>query len=440
MSVVSISEPVKKTKSASTGRSKIVAALDIGSTKVCCLIARIDASHMVVDIDAVSEGVKILGFGHHRSVGLRAGAVVDMEAAEISVRAAVDHAERMAGVTISSVYVSLAAGRPRTDEKITSTIVDGQEVNQRHVNSCLSKMIKSGLKSGRTIIHNLPGGFILDNERGIEEPIGMFGDKLSLNARVVSVDTGPFRNIVSLVERCHLSVEAVVAAPLASAMACLDKEENKLGVTCIDLGGGTTSIAAFTNGGFVYADIIPIGGDHVTSDIARGLSTPGSYAERIKTLYGSALPSLSDDREMISVPYVGENTEDAVNKIPRSMLTGIIQPRLEEILEMVRARLDQTGFSKVAGKRLVITGGASQMNGIRELAQRVIGKQVRLGTPHRLAGMPDMAYSASFSTCVGLISYARSPLRVKQNVPDWNTTTTRAGYFVRVGQWIRENF
>jgi cell division protein FtsA len=223
-------------------------------------------------------------------------------------------------------------------------------------------------------------------------------------------------------------------------MACLVEDESDLGVTCIDMGGGTTSIAAFADGGLIYADLLPIGGDHVTSDIARGLSTPSSYAERIKTLYGSALPSLSDDREMISVPYVGEKSDEAVNKIPRSMLTGIIQPRIEEILEMVRARLDQIGYSEVAGKRLVITGGASQLNGIRELSQRVLGKQVRLGTPHSLAGMPDMAHSAPFSTCVGLIYYARSPLATRQNVPEWNMAASKSGYFVRVGQWIRENF
>jgi len=440
MSVVPINAPIDKIKSAPTGRSMIVAALDIGSTKVCCLIARISDSGLIVDVGAVNDGLKILGFGHHRSVGLRAGAVVDMEAAEASVRAAVDHAERMAGVTISSVYVSLSAGRPRTDQQAISTPIDGTEVNKRHVNSLLSKTHKLGSGAGRTIIHNLPGGFILDGERGVEDPIGMFGEKLSLNAHVVSVDTGPFRNIVSLVERCHLSVDAVVVSPLASAMACLVEDENDLGVTCIDMGGGTTSIAAFAEGGLIYADLIPIGGDHVTSDIARGLSTPSSYAERIKTLYGSALPSLSDEREMISVPYVGEKADDVVNKIPRTMLTGIIQPRIEEILELVRARLDQTGYSEVAGKRLVITGGASQMNGIRELAQRVLGKQVRLGTPHTLTGLPDMAHSAAFSTCAGLISYARSPLTAKQNVPEWNMTSSKSGYFVRVGQWIRENF
>lgn len=440
MSVVSFNTPVKSPKPASKGRSIIVAALDIGSTKVCCLIARISNSDLVVEVGDVADGLKILGFGHQRSVGLRAGAVVDMDAAEASVRAAVDHAERMAGVTISSVYVSLSAGRPKTDKKAVSVEIDGHEVSPRHVSSLLSQVQKLGSGSRRTIIHNLPGDFILDGERGVEGPTSMFGDKLSLNARVVSVDTGPFRNIVSLVERCHLSVEAVVVSPLASAMACLVKDESELGVTCIDMGGGTTSIAAFADGRLIYADLIPIGGDHVTSDIARGLSTPSSYAERIKTLYGSTLPSLSDDREMISVPYVGEKSDDAVNKIPRSMLTGIIQPRIEEILELVRARLEQTGYSEVAGKRLVITGGASQLNGIRELAQRVLGKQVRLGTPHTLPGLPDMAHSASFSTCAGLLSYARSPLTAKQNVPEWNSPHSTSGYFVRVGQWIRENF
>ncbi len=431
---------VNKNKTTQGGRSVIVAALDIGSTKVCCLIARINGSELVVETGGVNNGLKILGFGHHRSVGLRAGAVVDLDAAEASVRAAVDHAERMAGVTISSVFVSLSAGRPRTEQQTVFTAIDGHEVGKRHVNSLLSKMRELGSGSGRTVIHNLPSGFILDGERGVDEPIGMFGKKLSLNAHVVSVDTGPFRNIISLVERCHLGIDAVVVSSLASSMACLVSDEKELGVTCIDMGGGTTSIAAFAHGSMIYADIIPVGGAHVTSDIARGLSTPSSYAERIKTLYGSALPSVSDHREMINVPYVGEKSDDVVNKIPRSMLTGIIQPRIEEILELVRARLDHSGFSEMAGKRLVITGGASQLNGVRELAQRILGKQVRLGSPPVLAGLPDMAQSAPFSTCPGLISYARSPLAGDQNIPEWGLASSNGGYFVRVGQWIRENF
>ena len=176
---------VNKNKTTQGGRSVIVAALDIGSTKVCCLIARIRGSELAVEADGVNDGLKILGFGHHRSVGLRAGAVVDLDAAEASVRAAVDHAERMAGVTISSVFVSLSAGRPRTEQQSVVTAIDGHEVGKRHVNSLLSKMHEQGSGSGRTVIHNLPGGFILDGERGVDEPIGMFGKKLSLNAHVV---------------------------------------------------------------------------------------------------------------------------------------------------------------------------------------------------------------------------------------------------------------
>lgn len=440
MSVVSFNAPANKPKTGPSGRSLVVAALDIGSTKVSCLITQIASADLLVASGDTGEGLRVLGFGCHRSEGIRSGAVVDMEAAERSVRAAVDQAERMAGITISSVYVSLSAGRPRTTRETISMAIDGHEVNRRHISSLMQKVRKVTMAEGRTIIHNLPGGFILDGERGIHDPAGMFGDKLSLTGHVVSVDTGPFRNIVSLVERCHLSVDSVVVSPLASSMACLVEDESELGVTCIDMGGGTTSIAAFANGGLVYADLIPVGGGHVTSDIARGVSTPTSYAERIKTLYGSALPSVSDDREMISVPFVGERSEDVVNKIPRSMLTSIIQPRIEEILELVRGRLEEKGYSEVAGKRLVITGGASQMNGMRELAQRALGKQVRLGTPHSLPGMPDAVHSASFATCVGLISFARSRLTTLQDVPEWNTASSRGSYFIRVGQWIRENF
>jgi cell division protein FtsA len=267
----------------------------------------------------------------------------------------------------------------------------------------------------------------------------MYGDRLGVSMHIVTAASGAARNIATCVNRCHLEVSALVVSPYASGLATLVEDEKDLGVTVIDMGGGTTSIAVFFDGQVVFTDSVAIGGNHVTSDIARGLSTPLAHAERMKTLYGSALSSPSDERELINVPQIGEDGSGTSNQVAKSILVGIIQPRLEETFELVRARLEASGFDKLAGRRVVLTGGAAQLTGARELAQLVLDKQVRMGRPIRISGLAESTAGPAFSTAAGLIAYAiRREAEIRPQLrPE---RAPNQSLFDRVGGWLRENF
>lgn len=420
-----------------TNRGGVIAALDIGCSKITCFIARLEPA-----ADAASGApVRVIGIGQKVSRGVRAGAVIDMDSAEEAIRAAVDQAERMAGMTVREVLVSASAGGPRSHRLSVRVSINGQEVTDDD----LARVVKHGqshcLTEDQAVVHAIPVGYTIDGSPRIKDPCGMFGDKLGVDMHVVSAAPGPLRNLLVCVERCHLEAVAVVCTPYASGLASLVEDEIDLGVVNIDMGGGTTSIAAFVEGSLLHVDVLPIGGQHVTNDIARGLSTPLAHAERMKTLYGSALASPSDEREMIDVPQVGEDAGDAANHIPRSMLTGIIQPRIEETLELVRDRLETSGIGGMVGRRVVLTGGASQLTGVRDIAARVLDKQVRLGRPLRVAGLAEATGGPAFSACAGLLLYARShqaELATPQTIEEDDSGS--GGRFSKIGRWLKENF
>ncbi len=234
----------------------------------------------------------------------------------------------------------------------------------------------------------------------------MHGEKLGVHMHMVSTSRAQLQNLALCVERCHLELSGVVVSPYASGLACMVQDEVELGSICLDMGGGTTSFSIFHQGVCMHADVIPYGGENITNDIARGLSVSIASAERLKTLYGSALTSPTDHQEGLEVIQLGEDSQGAPNQIPRSLLTSIIRPRLEEILELVRDRLRSSGLESIVGKRMVLTGGASQLNGAREFAARIMEKNVRLGRPLRLSGVPDTMTSPAFSTVSGLLEYA----------------------------------
>ncbi|MCA1908023.1 MAG: cell division protein FtsA [Magnetospirillum sp.] len=411
-------------------RNGLIAALDVGSTKVCCFLARLQ-----------EDGhPRIVGIGHQVARGMRAGAVVDLEELEHSIRASVDAAEDMAGERVKAVVVNLSGGAPGSTNVKVEVAMNGHAVNEADIRRMLDHGRAHHESADRDLIHAIPVDYTIDGNEGIRDPRGMYGERLGVAIHVISAAIGPVRNLMTVVHRCHLDIEARVVSPFASGLACLVEDEKELGVTCIDMGGGTTSIAVFVAGQLVHTDVIAVGGHHVTNDIARGLSTPLNYAERMKTLYGSAIPSPSDDREMLKVPLVGEDEDAASNTVPRSMLIQIIQPRLEETLELVRSHLEKSGFDKMAGRRVVLTGGASQMQGVRDLAGLVLDKQVRLGRPVGLHGLPESTNGPAFSTCAGLIRYAMAHQPVvkagKKAVPE----TTGASGWGRVGAWLKRNF
>jgi cell division protein FtsA len=243
------------------------------------------------------------------------------------------------------------------------------------------------------------------------------------------------RNHTTALGRSHLEAEALVASPYAAGLACLVEDEKDLGVTVIDMGGGTTSIGVFFGGNLIFADAVPVGGMHVTNDIARGLSTPVAHAERLKALFGSAVASTLDEREMIAVPQIGEEDDGHVTHVPKSLLVSIIAPRLEETLELVRNRLDASGSDPLAGRRVVLTGGACQLHGARELAGLILDKQVRIGRPMRVKGLAEATHGPAFSSAVGLLHFAVSERAESPRPP----RIARSGIFGRVGQWMREN-
>ncbi len=287
---------------------------------------------------------------------MKNGAIVDMDAAEASVRAAVGAAEEMAGANVNAVNVALSGPVFKSRLVAYDIGISGHEIGDQDLRKILdANRLASELPEDQEIVHSIPVGYSIDGNRGVRDPRGMFGDRLGVNLHVVTASINAIRNIDTCLHRCHLEVEGRVVAPYASALSALVEDEMKLGVTLIDMGGGTTSIAVFFDGELVHADCIPIGGASVTNDIARGLSTPVQHAERMKTLYGNCMPSPSDDLEVIKVPLIGEEQTGETNPVPRSMLVGIIRPRIEETFELVRDHLHAAGFDLSgadAGERL----------------------------------------------------------------------------------------
>lgn len=418
--------------------SPIIAAIDVGSTKICCLIAEVQTTRNRAFGGQKTQSLKILGVGHQAAAGVRCGSIVDIDQTEIAVRLVVDAAERMAGVSIDQVYLNVSGGRPRCDVVVgEARLGAGREAAAHDIERAIQVAGSRIDAPNRVVLHTTPVQYSLDDVRGIRDPRGMFGEKLGVDLNVVTVEPGPLRNLSLAIERCHLDLAGLVIAPYAAGRSVLVEDEMTMGVTCIDMGGGTTSVAVFHEGNLVFADVIPVGGHHITNDIARGLSTPIAHAERMKTLYGSSIPSALDERELLSVPLVGERGTDTVYKIPRSMLTGIVRPRLEETFELIRQRLDASGLGKLAGRRMVLTGGASQMTGARELASQILDRHIRLGFPQPITNMPDAIRTPNFAVASGLLAYA---LRPDDSIVVTPNRAQNNGYMRRVGRWFRESF
>ena len=420
-------------------RPVVVSVLDVGTSKICSIIARLTPRPVGDVLPGRTHSIEVLGFGYQRSRGIKAGAVVDLEQAEKSIRLAVDAAERMAGLTVESLIVSLSCGRLGSETFSAGFELAGREVGEADIQRVLEVGSQHSVKDGRAVVHALPIGYALDGNRGIRDPKGMLGERLAVDTHVVTADSAPVRNLEICINRAHLEVETMVATPYASGIATLVDDEAQLGVACVDIGGGTTKIAVFADGQFVHVDGIAVGGHHVTMDLARGLSTKLVDAERIKTLHGSVIATDSDERDMITVDPVGD--DDVPHHVPRSHVVQIIRPRVEEILEVVRDRLHASGFAGRVGRRIVLTGGASQLTGLTELARRILGRNVRLGRPVGITGLPDAARGAAFATGVGLLIYPQVA-QIEQFSTRRKTLQLAAngGFVSRVGQWIRESF
>jgi len=415
-------------------KGSVIAALDIGSSKIACFIAR------VIDDRG---GFEILGVGHQASAGLKNGTIVDLAAAEAAIRQTVHAAENMAanamrGYPLREVIINVPGIHARSHRFDVDIQVMGHEVTDNDVRRALAKAQGYALQSEHELVHTVPTGFRLDGHDGIREPRGMFGHNLSVDIHLVTGDMGALRNLATGIERSHLDIGALCLSSYAAGLASLVEDEMDLGCTVIDMGGGVTSFAVFQGGSMIYADAIPVGGQHVTSDIARGLTTTIADAERLKTLYGSAMAASTDENELIDVPQVGEDRHTHPNHVPRSLLVGIIQPRLEEIMELVRARLNDTGLGTAVGRRVVLTGGASQIPGLRDLGQLVLDKQVRLGRPIRVTGLAEAVNGPAFATTAGLLTYVSE--RMDEMPAEIMAQAEPGTLWQRVRYWMKENW
>jgi len=427
-----------KMKPLSPRRTVVVAALDVGTSKIACLIARL-RPHPQEVLRRRSHAVEIIGFGHTGASGMKAGTVVDLDAAEETLRHAVDLAERMAAVEIESVVVSVTAGRIAS-ELFAATVDVAGSVSNADIERVLAAGSANSARAGRVVLHSLPIGFSLDDARGIRDPRGMLGRRFGVDMHIVGTDVAAARNLMLAVERCHLAIEAMVASAYAAGLAVLADDEADLGAALLDMGAGTTTLGVFSGGRCMHVDGFALGGHHVTMDLARGLNASVYDAERIKTLYGSVIAGGSDERDMITVQPVGDEREPP-QLVSRAVLTRIIKPRVEEILEMVRDRLAASPFAAEPRGRVILTGGASQLTGLPELATRILGRPMRIGRPLGISGLPDSAKGPAFAAAAGLLVYPQAahlehyePRRTRQLM------TGTGGYVARVGRWLRESF
>ena len=411
----------------------MIAALDIGTTRMACLVARLDAG----------GALAVVGSGQEVAAGVHAGGVVDMAAAEGAIRTAVHRAEKMAGENIRSIFVGTSGGMQRSNFADIDVVIGGREVNEHDIQRAFDQLQTSGEGRDRDIVHAVPIDYTLDGQQGIRDPRSMFGESLRVRLHLVSVAHSSLRNLLACVSRCDLRVVAPVAAAYASGLACLVSDEMALGATCIDIGGRTTKLAIFSGGNLIWTETLPVGGEHVTNDIAQGLATSVASAERMKRLGDSPADDAADRSEAIEVPEIGsEDCRSGYGRHQRrSTFSQIVRARLEEIFEMVRARIEASGLAAWSGNRVVICGGASQTCGLGDLAGRILDKQVRLARPLALPGLAQAVSGPEFATCAGLLIYASEKhaepwIGLARDEPAGPVTSTLSC----LGQWLRSNF
>lgn len=412
----------------------LLAALDIGSHKNACIIGRVVDAH---------GAVEVLGAAYQASQGVKNGTVVDLDKAGASIRQTVHLAESMAaeamkGYPLRNIAINVPAVHTYSHVISAQVDISGKRVTQGDVNKVLSMAQSQVMQDDRELIHTIPVHCRVDGQDGIKDPIDMMGKILELDVHMVDTDVGPLQNLANSIEQSHLDIEALCSPSYAAGLACLVEDEMDLGCSVIDMGAGATSFAVFQEGRVVHTDSIPVGSWHITNDIAKGLTCSNVDAERLKTLYGSALVAASDENEIIEVQRLGESDQHAKSQIARSFLIGIIQPRLEEIFEFVQARMEQVEQTVPIGRRVVLTGGGSQMPGIRDLAQTILDKQVRLGLPIKLSGLPDAMSGPSFSTVAGVMTYMAS--RSDEMPGDIMARANLETLWGRFGKWWKENW
>lgn len=370
----------------------LVVALDIGTSKVVALVGEVTPDGNVV----------VVGIGSHPSKGLKRGVVVNIESTVQSIQRAVEEAELMAGCRIHSAYAGIAGSHIKSLNSHGIVAIRDQEVNQFDIDRVIDAARAVAIPADQKILHILPQEFIIDNQEGIRDPIGMSGVRLEARVHMVTGAVSAAQNIVKCVRRCGLEVADMILEQLASSYAVLTDDEKELGVCLIDIGGGTTDIAVFTNGSIQHTTVIPIAGDQVTNDLAIALRIPSQYAEEIKLKHASALIDMVDADEAFELPSIGERPK---KQMSRRSIAEVIEPRYEELFNFIRAELRRSGFEDLISSGIVITGGAAKAEGVVELAEKVFKVPVRLGAPHAVTGLADVVNNPIYATGVGLLVY-----------------------------------
>ena len=395
----------------------IIVGLDIGTTKIAAIVAEV-----------VEGGLDVIGIGTHVSRGLKKGVIVNIDSTVAAIKQAVLEAEGMSGCEISQVYVGIAGGHIKGVNSTGTVAIKDKEVRPSDVAKVLELARAIALPADRHVVHVLPQEYRVDGQDGVREPLGMCGVRLEARVHIVTAAAAALQNIIKCCSRCDLEVVDTVLEPLASGEAVLERDEKDLGVALVDIGGGTTDIAIFTEGSVAHTSVIPLGGHQLTSDIAFGLRTPPHEAEKIKHRWGCALASMVSNTETIEVASVGGR---APRVLSRQMLCrDIIQPRIEEIFSFVKAEIMRLGCEDMLASGAVITGGATLLPGMAELAEEVLGIPVRLGMPKGVGGLADVVKSPAYSTGVGLVQYAASFQSLSGRTA--NTPARSGGFFSRL--------
>jgi cell division protein FtsA len=407
---------------ANSDGSKIIVGLDIGTSKVVALVGEVSPTGELA----------IVGIGSHKSVGLKKGVVVNIESTVQSIQRAVEEAELMAGCQIHSVHAGIAGNHIRSLNSHGIVAIKDREVYQTDIDRVLDAAQAVAIPADQKILHLLPQEYIIDEQEGVKEPLGMSGVRLEAKVHLVTCAANAAQNIEKCIRRCGLEVENVVLEQLASSYAILTDDEKELGVCIVDIGGGTTDIAIFTEGAIRHTGVIPIAGDQVTNDIAMALRTPTQYAEEIKIRYACALAKLTGVDETIKVPSVGERPP---RDLSRQALAEVVEPRYDELFTLVQAEIRRSGFEDMIAAGIVLTGGTSKMEGVVELAEEIFHMPVRLGSPQGINGLKDIVNNPIYSTGVGLLQYAKEQL-------DEGTVKTREtdSAFSKVKNWFVRNF
>ena len=422
----------------------VVAILDVGSSKIACLVLRFDGTGRLSEDSSIGSmagqtGFRVIGAATTRSRGVRFGEVTAMQETERAIRTALQAAQKMADIRVDHVIACFSGANPRSYGLDAQVDLDGQLVTEAEIGRVMNACDVPDYGAGREVLHAQPVNFALDNRSGLIDPRGQMGQSLAVDMHMLTVDAVAIQNIVRCVKRCDLELAGLANSAYVSGVSALVEDEQELGAACIDMGGGATGVSVFIKKHMIYADSVRMGGDHVTSDISMGLGVSAAVAERIKTFNGGVHATGADDRDMIDIGGDTGDWEHDRRTVSRAELIGIMRPRVEEILEEVRVRLDAAGFDHMPSQQIVLTGGASQIPGLDGLASRILGQRVRLGRPLRVHGLPQSATGPGFSSAVGLALFAAHPQ------DEWwdfeipiDTHATRP--FKRAVRWFRDNW